>query len=334
MTSNVPQFCPIWGEGFPTTVRRRPSQGITEVPDSPRAGGAYHLLGDADREVGKLTDRQKSVLTTWLLAQHQQGADWPEVTMGILGYIKTRQSLPVPERADRLLRFIAGQGELAGKPYTIGDRNLIRDCNPALYAWSESIDKEEVGYLVEYLLKKSWLDPIMPDHLVVLGSYIIPYSVRVTVDGHSHIADRLVNTDLTQAFVAMWFDPSMDEAYWQGIEPAIREAGYKALRIDQKPHNNKIDDEIIAEIRRSKFLVADFTQGDDGARGGVYYEAGFAHGLGLKVIFTCRKDAIDKVHFDTNHYNHVVWATPAELLKGVKDRILAEFGQGPLPPNQ
>lgn len=46
------------------------------------------------------------------------------------------------------------------------------------------------------------------------------------------------------------------------------------------------------------------------------------------------KDAIDKVHFDTNHYNHVVWATPAELLKGVKDRILAEFGQGPVLPNR
>ena len=332
--TNPISVCPIWGEGFPATVRRRPSRGITEVPDSPRAGGGYRLLGDVYPDVGKLPDEQKAILTTWLIDQRRQGADWPEVTMGILGYIKTRQSLPVPERADRLLRFIAGQGELAGKPYPIGDHNLIRDCNPALYAWSESIDKEEVGYLVEYLLKKSWLDPIMPDHVVVLGSYIIPYSVRVTVDGHSHIADRLVNTDLTQAFVAMWFDPSMDEAYRLGIEPAISEAGYKALRIDQKLHNNKIDDEIIAEIRRSKFLVADFTAGLDGARGGVYYEAGFAHGLGLKVIFTCRKDAIDKVHFDTNHYNHVVWETPTELLKGVKDRILAEFGQGPVSPNQ
>lgn len=154
------------------------------------------------------------------------------------------------------------------------------------------------------------------------------------MEGFSHIADQATNVDLAQAFVAMWFDPSMDDAYSQGIQPAIEEAGYKALRIDQKLHNNKIDDEIIAEIRRSKFLIADFTQGEDGARGGVYYEAGFAHGLGLKVIFTCREDAIEEVHFDTNHYNHVVWATPVELHKGVKDRILAEFGQGPLPLNQ
>ena len=58
----------------------------------------------------------------------------------------------------------------------------------------------------------------------------------------------------------MWFDLSMDEAYQNGIQPAIEDAGYEAVRIDRKDHNNKIDDEIIAEIRRSRFLVADFTQ--------------------------------------------------------------------------
>ena len=35
-------------------------------------------------------------------------------------------------------------------------------------------------------------------------------------------------------------------------------------------------DRIIAQIRASKFVVADFTRN----RGGVYYEAGFALGLG------------------------------------------------------
>ena len=105
----------------------------------------------------------------------------------------------------------------------------------------------------------------------------------------------------------MWFDESLDEAFKYGIEPAIEQTGYKPLRIDQKEHVNKIDDEIIAELRRSRFVVADFTHGDDGARGGVYYEAGFAHGLDLPVIFTCREDAVEALHFDTEHYNHIVW---------------------------
>jgi hypothetical protein len=42
-------------------------------------------------------------------------------------------------------------------------------------------------------------------------------------------------------------------------------------------------------------LVADFT----GQRGGVYWEAGFAQGLGIPVIRTCKSDELWKLHFDT-----------------------------------
>jgi len=63
----------------------------------------------------------------------------------------------------------------------------------------------------------------------------------------------------------MWFHDSTDEPWEEGIKRGIEDAGYEAVRIDQQEHNNKIDDEIIAEIRRSRFVVADFTQGDDGA---------------------------------------------------------------------
>ena len=50
----------------------------------------------------------------------------------------------------------------------------------------------------------------------------------------------------------------MTNAYEEGIKKAVESAGYTPMRIDKKPDVNKIDDEIIAEIRRSRFLVADF----------------------------------------------------------------------------
>ena len=127
----------------------------------------------------------------------------------------------------------------------------------------------------------------------------------------------------------MWFDKSMDEAYGSGIRPAIEKAGYRPVRIDEKPHNKKIDDEIIAEIRRSRFVVADFTEGEEGTRGGVYYEAGFAHGLNIPVIFTCRKDSLERVHFDTRQYNHVVWEDFNHLRESLVQRISAVIGDGP-----
>ena len=41
----------------------------------------------------------------------------------------------------------------------------------------------------------------------------------------------------------------MDEVWEKGIRPAITEAGYEPVRVDKQEHVNKIDDEIIAEIR-------------------------------------------------------------------------------------
>ena len=127
-----------------------------------------------------------------------------------------------------------------------------------------------------------------------------------------------------QAFVAMWFDPSVSEAYTDGIVRALRETGYEPFRVDQPEHNGKIDDLIIAEIRRSGLLVADFTK----HRGGVYFEAGFALGLGIPVIWTCRKDAMDDAHFDTRQYNHIVWETPAELYEKLRNRVAATAPRG------
>ena len=101
------------------------------------------------------------------------------------------------------------------------------------------------------------------------------------------------------------------------------------MRIDRKADVNKIDDEIIAEIRRSRFLVADFTHGEDGARGGVYFEAGFAYGLGLPVIYSCRADMVEQLHFDTRQYYHIVWESPEELRDGLAQRIEALIGAGP-----
>lgn len=124
-----------------------------------------------------------------------------------------------------------------------------------------------------------------------------------------------------QAFVAMWFDASMEAAYHQGIAPAIADAGYTAVQLAFVEHNDDIDDRIIAEIRKSRFIIADFT----GGRGGVYFEAGFALGAGKPVIFTCRRDWFDQegVHFDTEHRNHILWSDATELRQKLRARIEA-----------
>jgi nucleoside 2-deoxyribosyltransferase len=130
-----------------------------------------------------------------------------------------------------------------------------------------------------------------------------------------------------QAFVAMWFHETMDAVYTDGIAPAVEECGYIPVRIDKKEHSNRIDDEIIAEIRRSKFLVADFTSEPEKPRGGVYFEAGLAFGLNKPVIWTCHQDSLKFVHFDTRQFNHIVWSEAADLKKKLINRIGAVLGR-------
>ena len=300
--------------------------------DSPRAGGEYAIkseiftLAPVALKLPKLDDATKAHLTSWLIDQRRLGAESPLITPKTIEDAQQRRDLPVYERADRFLRYLSGRAPFVGGEFRMNEAHL-----PSAQAWLESkmtvtaVPKrstDERDFFLDYLKTKGWLD-------VHKNAGYTQYNL--TVEGHAHLEElERGATDSSQAFVAMWFGNSMTNAWEEGIKPAIKAAGYEALRIDQKEHDNKIDDEIIAEIRRSRFIVADFTQGKAGARGGVYYEAGFAHGLGIQVIFTCRKDVFEKVHFDTRQYNHIVWETPEELRSRLVDRIAAVVGDGPL----
>ena len=307
--------CPIWGTRYEAKGTYDPETRTYEVSDSERAFTGYKIKQQLLDLVQQISDIKKAQLTTWLIDQFNRGNE-PEVTLPVLLEIGRKLPLPVHVRADRLLQYISMATRFQQlSQYVSFPRNSYD-----VLAWSESIDPADVQYLLEYLQKMGWVerDPF--------GSW------RVSVEGHTRVDElqREENaSDSSQAFVAMWFHESTTEAFENGIEPAIREAGYEPVRIDRVEHVNKIDDEMIAEIRRSRFLVADFTHGDDGARGGVYYEAGFAHGLNSHVIFTCRDDSVKTLHFDTNHYNHIVWTTPDELREKLKNRILRVIGEGP-----
>lgn len=143
---------------------------------------------------------------------------------------------------------------------------------------------------------------------------------RLTLDGWRRLAELRMNRRKSdQAFVAMWFDPGLDRAWSEGFKPALEQTGFKPVRIDLSEHNEKICDRIIAEIRKSALVVADFT----GQRGGVYFEAGFAMGLSIPVIWTCSQEYVESLHFDTRQYNHIVWNNPEELRTKLINRIEA-----------
>ncbi len=162
--------------------------------------------------------------------------------------------------------------------------------------------------------------------------------IYISSKGYERLREiKKVGIDSRQCFVAMWFGEDMDTVYEKAIKPAIEykeegqtESRFKAINIGKKEHTNDINDEIISEIRRSRFMVCDLT----GYRGGVYWEAGFAYGLGLEVIYTCREDWIkteeldlyykdgkktkykkEGIHFDLEHRNRIAWKTDDPTFK-------------------
>jgi len=233
----------------------------------------------------------------------------------------------VGEKANKLLAYLAVKHPKPGAVFSFFPRpdevrmpgNLGLAVCFASVAWVQ--DDQELAYLI---------DPYLTQEKHFLQK-VNPADFRLTPNGWAYLESlRQGNPASRIGFVAMWFDKSVDPA-WAAIEAGIRSSGYESLRVDRKEHNNKIDDEIVAGIRRSKFLVADFT----GHRGGVYFETGFATGLGLPVIWLCRQDELEKTHFDTRQYNFIVWEADklAELSKALQNRIEATIGRGPLTVN-
>lgn len=153
-------------------------------------------------------------------------------------------------------------------------------------------------------------------------------TIKILPEGWAHLETlKKTNADKKQCFVAMWFSDEMEQIYNTIISEAITDAGYFPHRVDQREHNDKIDDEIISQIRKSRFVLADFT----GHRGGVYFEAGFAKGLGLEVFWSCREDDIENLHFDIRQYNCIAWRHDnlEEFKSKIIHRVEAVLGHGP-----
>lgn len=229
----------------------------------------------------------------------------------------SRPPLPFSERARllaqkliSLLRHRPGEIRVLMSPHVPLFMELLRAC----YVESTS----ELISLLDYWAEEG----VIKLQKFLDGNVDITVPVRGLIALEEDVAASLSVT----AFVAMWFAPEMANAFDNGIAPAVEEFGYRPVRIDRQEHNNKIDDEIMAEIRRARFVIADFSCGTDGVRGGVYYEAGFAAGLGIPVIHAVRDGDVDKLHFDTRQINHIVWSDPADLRQKLVNRIGATLG--------
>lgn len=209
--------------------------------------------------------------------------------------------------SEKIIALLGAFAKLSKHP---GDKVFINGETDFPLAWADS--QREFNFILDALVSQGDV------RNAKAGNF------QITASGWTHIeSHRTLNPSNRQVFVAMSFSESMKVVWLPGFKAGIEAAGYSAYRVDGVPHNNRIDAKIMADIKESKFVVADFTE----QKAGVYFEAGYALGLGIPVIWCVRKDDLENVHFDTRQYGHIVWENAVDLSEKLNDYIVAIIGK-------
>lgn len=272
-----------------------------------RRCGEYKVSGTAAEILGRRLDRNKRALLSGWVHEKFRAGEIPFLTTMNLELILATPVPSITERANNLLIEAAiNQNQL----------DIRFDPNePRFMAATYSAVRSDLIILMNLL-----------ENIGLIEHRTLDGSAHISPQGLIHLYEssrKLASS--SQGFVAMSFNRNLVEAYSNGLEVGILQAGYRPVRVDQVEHINRIDDEIIAQIKASRFVVADFTD----HRGGVYFEAGFAMGLDKPIFWTCRQDDMRDLHFDIRQFNCIDWGSPEELARRLSMRIEAVVGPGP-----
>ena len=107
----------------------------------------------------------------------------------------------------------------------------------------------------------------------------------------------------------------------EAIKKAVKDTGFNPIKVDEEHHTEYIMDFIKSKIKESKFLIAELTSENLG----VYFESGYAMGLGIPVIAILRKSKDNqhfrKVHFDLKQFNIIEYENEKDIEEKLKNRI-------------
>ena len=194
-------------------------------------------------------------------------------------------------------------------------------------------NSSELGYIAydrhseKYVL---WLKDIKGDFIGNPGQYVRGGEWESLEDARNEAMSSpaaflmhlkwMNSLELSYGFLAMQFgDPQLEQLAQDHIKTAIRASlGYEVVDVRDVPKAGSIDELIRNSIANAEFVIADLTDDNSGA----YWEAGFAEGKGIPVIYVCKESVFERngTHFDTNHLTTVTWSF--DRVNEFKERLI------------
>lgn len=106
------------------------------------------------------------------------------------------------------------------------------------------------------------------------------------------------------------FDDVLD-----AIKEVCQKCGLNAERIDEKQANERITDRILESIQKAEYVIVDLTE----SRPNVFYEAGYAQGIGKLPIYIAKKNT--HIEFDLKDYPVIFFDSYRDLKSGLETRL-------------
>ncbi|NOU19432.1 MAG: hypothetical protein HOO91_17900 [Bacteroidales bacterium] len=129
--------------------------------------------------------------------------------------------------------------------------------------------------------------------------------------------DDIADYKRNLVFVIMPFTDELDDSYI-AIKDECSKLGLITKRVDENVGSGLIINEITDFIIKAEFIICDLTK----ERPNVYYELGFAHGIGNESldVFLIAKDGTT-LHFDVGAYRVRYYKSTEHLRSLIRDKF-------------
>ena len=261
--------CPLWST---YAFVKQDDSGKTVA--SPRAGGLFRPDSSTEPKLAQLPPEEKGDLSYgiyqlnrryrlfdrfgWLVGPLKY---WPEDADTVLAYqpvdldAKHLEFLLAqqPTTADRILGYmqelVRQQAQNRTTLISLPSNGTTMDLLQAAGGCREPAGQAELEDYHVYAEQQGWI-----------GRNSYSGGIKVNLSGHIYVDEHTHRESLSQqGFIALWFNETVREKVAPAIEGAIQDAGYTPLLIMRDLRTHSIPDQIVHQLRQSRFVVADLT---------------------------------------------------------------------------